>query len=136
MASINLRNLRLGFANIAYKATDKDAEAVRAVPRYQRDADNKQTDVLDGYSVDIISVKGAEQTVKLPITARSSVEHLQKLLADGKTVVRVRFAGFRARAYSMAQENRNLSGISCSADNVEVTSTEAAEDDLDLEIEL
>ena len=62
MASINLRNLRLGFANIAYKATDKDAEAVRAVPRYQRDADNKQTDILDGYSVDIISVRGAEQT--------------------------------------------------------------------------
>lgn len=135
MASINLRNLRLGFANIAYKATDKDAEAVRAVPRYQRDADNKQTDVLDGYSVDIISVKGAEQTVKLPITARSSVEHLQKLLTDGKTV-RIRFVGFRAKAYSMAQESRNISGISCSADNVEVTSTEAAEDDLDLEIEL
>lgn len=135
MSTINLRNLRLGFANIAYKATDKDAEAVRAVPRYQRDADNKQTDILDGYSVDIISVKGAEQTVKLPITARSSVEHLQKLLADGKTV-RIRFIGFCARAYSMAQESRNISGISCSADNVEVTSTEAAEDDLDLEIEL
>lgn len=135
MGSISLKNLRLGFANIAYKPTDKDAEATKAVPRFKIE-NNVRTDVLDGFAVDIIGVKGAEQTVKLPLTAKKAVEEIQKLLADGKTTVRVRFIGFSAKAYSLAREGQNLSGVSCSANDVEITSTEAAEDELDIEIDL
>ncbi len=128
---VPIRYWRMALGNITPKASDRDVEVQKVAPRYKRDAQNQPTEILDGYNLTFLALKGTDQVCKLPLSAKPAVEELQKLLEDGQSLVRVRFKNPVMRAYALNSSNGNglLTGISMSADSFEVTSVEKPEID-------
>lgn len=130
---VPIRYWRITLGCLTPKASDRDVEVQKIAPRYKRGADNKPTEVIEGYNLSFLALKGCEQVVKLPLTAKTAVEELQKLLADKQTIVRVRFNNIVIKPYALISNTSRelLTGISCTADSLEVTSVEKPEvDDL------
>lgn len=127
---VPIRYWRMSLSNIVPKSSDKDVEILSAIPRMKRGVDGKPTEVIEGYNLSFLALKGCDQTVKLPLSAKPAVEELQKLLADKQTIVRVRFNNLIMRAFAINRGDL-MTGISCSADGFEITSVEKPEvDDL------
>lgn len=133
MSTIPIRHWRMALGCITPKASDRDVEVLGASIRYKRGEDGKPTpsSEIDGYNLDFLAIKGCSQTCKLPITAKKSIDDLQKLLADKQTLVRVKFINPVLRPYSMYR-GELFSGISMTADGFETTSIEKPEVDDEL----
>lgn len=131
MSTVGIRHWRMALGCITPKASDRDVEVQSTSIRYKRGEDGKPTSEIEGYNVDFLAIKGCSQTVKLPLTAKKSVEDLQKTLADKQTLVRIKFINPVLKAYSMYR-NELFTGISATADGFEITSTEKPEVDDDL----
>lgn len=128
---VPIRYWRMVLGNITPKASNKDVEVLKVAPRYKRDAQNQPTEILDGYALTFLALKGTDQLCKLPLSAKPAVEELQKLLEDGQSLVRVRLKNPVMRPYALnSSSNGNglLTGISMSADGFEVTSVEKIDD--------
>lgn len=131
MATVPIRHWRMALGCITPKASDRDVEVQSTSIRYKRGEDGKPLAEIEGYNLDFLAIKGASQTCKLPITAKKSIEDLQKLLADKQTLVRVKFINPVLRPYSMYR-GELFSGISMAADGFETTSIEKPEVDDEL----
>lgn len=130
---IPIRFWRMALGNICPKASDRDVEVSGIRTRYVRDTDNNPTSTPEGYNLSFLCLKGFTQTVKLPLTVQPKVEEIEKLLAQ-QAIVRVKFIGLNMRAYAMMQNGEQIVGISATAQDVEITSTEAPEiDDIDVD---
>lgn len=103
--------------------------------RYKRDPETrKPTSEMEGVNVDIIAARGKCQTVKLPITCKDTVEKISEALRNEK-IVKVNFgesgSTLRGRCYAMYANGQLLSGVSCTATEINIVAIEEPEDDLD-----
>ena len=128
MATVPMRYWRIPLGCITPKASDRDVEVVSVSKRYKRDTENRPTDELDGYNLDFLAIKGCTQTIKLGLSAAATVQKIESLIADKQTIVRVKILGYNGRAYAMFRDSL-MSGISITADDVEITSTESVTTD-------
>lgn len=87
--------------------------------RYCRDANGKATNTLDGYNVDIPALGSCIQTVKLPSSAKKTVEQAQKALQEGDIVL-AEFSQFKATAYALLDGARLRSGVSATAEGMSI----------------
>ncbi len=129
---VPIRYWRMVLGNVTPKASDRDVEVQNVAPRFKRDEQNKPTQEIEGYNLSFLAIKGCDQTVKLPLTAKKAVEELEKLLSDKQTIVRVKLNNLAMRAYAMHRNGELFTGISATADGFEITSTEKPEVDTDL----
>lgn len=134
MATVPIRYWRMALGCMTPKASDRDVEIQSTSIRYKRGEDGKATTEIEGYNIDFLAIKGCSQTVKLPLTAKKAVEELQKLLSDKQTIVRVKFNNMVIKPYALISNTSRelLTGISCTADSLEVTSVEKPEVDDEL----
>ena len=128
MATVPMRYWRIPLGCITPKASDRDVEVVAVSKRYKRDADNKPTDEVEGMNIDFLAIKGCIQTCKLAATGTANAEKVAALIADKQTIVRVKFVGYNGKAYAMYRDSLN-SGLSITADDIEITSTETVDAD-------
>lgn len=126
---VPIRHWRMVLGNITPKASDRDVEVQKVAPRFKRDAQNQPIEELEGYNLSFLALKGCDQICKLPLSAKKEVEDIQKLLADGQAIVRVKFINAVLKAYALKSNTTGelLTGISMSADSLEVTSVEKPE---------
>lgn len=134
MATVPIRYWRMVLGNITPKASDRDVEVLKVAPRYKRGADNKPTDATDGFNISILALKGCEQVVKMPLSAKKQVDELEKLLSDKQSIVRVKFGNLVIKPYALKSDMSGelLTGLSCTADSLEITSVEKPEIDAEL----
>lgn len=134
MATVPIRYWRMVLGNITPKASDRDVEVQSVSMRYKRGEDG--TPIMtepDGFNLEVLSLKCSSQTIKLNLSAKKEVEELQKILSDKQTIVRVKFNNLVIKPYALKSNTNGelLTGLSCTADGFEITSTEKPEiDDL------
>lgn len=105
--------------------------------RYKIDPVTKQrTTEQEGFVVDIIALHGKVQSVKLPLDAMSEAiyENIDSAIKAGKTVC-VNFgekaSTLRGRCYAMYANGQLLSGVSCTATEINIVAIEEPEADFD-----
>ncbi len=135
MASLSFRDFDLNQTTITGRRNPTVILDTLRV-RYKMDAETQQrTDVPDGYVADIL-VRNRLQSVKLPLEAVSDVtfKKIDDALINHK-IVKVNFgenaSTLRGRCYALMSGNRLLSGISCTATELNVVSIEDVVDELD-----
>ncbi|MDY5577252.1 MAG: hypothetical protein SPF70_07205 [Lachnospiraceae bacterium] len=100
---------------------------------------NTRTDEIDGYSVDIIAVHGKLQTVKLPVETKATIDKIVTALKNNQ-IVTADFgipSTLRGKCYAMLRNGQLMSGISCTADTINIVKIEdEVEDFTDDEVEL
>lgn len=141
MASLNFRDFDLNQTSITGRRNPTvTLDAFRQ--RYKVDKEtHERTTELEGYVADIIA-RNRVQSVKLPLEAISdnTFKQIQTAL-DSHKIVKVNFGSnastLRGRCYALLNGGRILSGISCTASELNLVSIEEPEDDLDdLDIEI
>lgn len=139
MASPLLRDITLNQTALTGKRKPT-VTVTEARTRYKIDPEtNSRTEEIDGYSVDIIAVHGKLQTVKLPVDTKSTVEKIQTAIKDNQ-IVTADFgtpSTLRGKCYAMIRNGQLLSGISCTADTINIVKIEDelddfADDDIDM----
>ena len=124
---MNLKDLQLGIENIAGR---KDRiQILSAEERYSRDADGKRESTLEGYNFYITSLGGSLQPIKLPLSAKKTYAEAKQALDIGDIVFIGDFRNFKAIAYAISDGNRIRSGVSCSAEDIELKIIHVNEDD-------
>ncbi len=135
MASLTFRDFDLNQTCITGKRNPNvQVDAFR--PRYKMDKETQErTDELEGYVLDILA-RNRVQSVKLPLEAvtEATAKRIQDALSNRK-IVTVNFGAnastLRGRCYALLNSGRLLSGVSCTASELNIVSIEDAEDDLD-----
>jgi len=135
MASLTFKDFDLNQTCITGKRNPNvQVDAIRL--RYKMDRETQErTDELEGYVVDILA-RNRVQSVKLPLEAvtDATVKQIQEALSNRK-IVKVNFGSnastLRGRCYALMNGGRLLSGVSCTASEMNIVTIEDAEDDLD-----
>ena len=101
--------------------------------RFKRDPETrKATEELDGVNVDIVAAKGKSQTVKLPLDCKATTDKIAEALRNNK-VVKVNFgekgSTLRGKCYAMNVNGQLLSGVSCTAQEINIVAIEDLLDD-------
>lgn len=104
--------------------------------RYKMDKETHQrTDEIEGYTVDILA-RNRLQSVKIPFDSISNAvaQQIQDALRDHK-IVKINFGAtastLRGRCYAMLNNGQLISGISCTATELNIVSIEDSVDELD-----
>lgn len=138
MASLLLRDISLNQTAITGKR-NPNVTVTDNRTRYKTDPDtNTRTEEIEGYSVDIIAVHGKPQTVKLPVNVKTTVEKIQTALKNNQ-IVTVDFgtpSTLHGKPYAMLRNNQLMSGISCTAETINIVKIEDELDDFDDTVEL
>jgi len=127
MANLALRDFLLNQTTVTgRRSPEVTVEDVHG--RYKRDPETRQaTDELDGVNVDIIAAKGKIQTVKMPLSVKETTDKIAEALADHKLVT-VNFgekaSTLKGRCYAMLQNGALLSGVSCTATEINIVKIE------------
>lgn len=102
---------------------------------------NQYTDEVDGYVADIVA-RNRIQSVKLPLDAvdDATVNQIQQAIESHK-VVKINFGAsastLRGRCYALLNAGRILSGVSCTATELNVVSVEEPDDDfVDIDLDI
>lgn len=107
--------------------------------RYKIDkSSGTRTDEIDGYNVVINAAHGKLQTVKLPLDVAETVEKIADAIRNSK-VVTINFgipSTLRGRCYAMIRNGELLSGVSCTASEINIVSIDEMDDFDDADIEL
>jgi hypothetical protein len=138
MATLLLRDISLNQTAITGKR-NPNVIVTDTRTRYKIDPDTStRTNDVEGYSVDIIAVHGKPQTVKLPLDTKTTVEKIEAALKNNQ-IVTVEFgtpSTLRCKPYAMYRNNQIMSGLSCTADIINIVKIEDELDDFDDDIEL
>jgi hypothetical protein len=131
MATLQLRDLSLNQTTITGKR--KPTVIVTDTrPRYKIDKETQsKTDIVEGYSVDIIALHGKPQTVKLPPDTLATIEQIKTALNSNK-IVTVDFgtpSTLRGKPYIIPRNDQCISGISCTAETINIVKIEDELDD-------
>lgn len=125
---IRLSYLRIPLGSMTPKASDKDVEVINVKTRYEQGTDGKpDLEKPLGYSLEFLGIKACTQNVKLPLTAKTSVEKIKELI-DAQCTVRCKFESMDSRIYEIRNADNTTVVLSCKADDVEITSTESLDD--------
>jgi len=132
MPTVGIRDFELNQTTLlGRRTTYATVEAVH--DRFKRDPETKQaTTELDGVNVDVVAVKGKIQTVKLPASCKETCDKITEALKEHK-VVKVNFgektSTLRGKCYAMLNNGQLLSGVSCTAQEINIVAIEDLLDD-------
>ena len=133
MATLILRDISLNQTNITGRRKP-DVTVTDTKIRYKIDTTtNTRTDDIEGYAVDIIAIHGKPQTVKLPLDTKETVEQIKTALKKNQ-IVTVNFgipSTLRGKCYAMLRNGQIMSGVSCTADTINIFKIEDELDDFD-----
>jgi hypothetical protein len=130
--SIRPHDIVLNQTNITGKR--KPTVLVDAVSkRYKIDKETqKRTDEVEGVNVDIIAAHSMVQTVKLPLSVSATCDEIADALRNNK-IVSIDFgkpSTLRGKCYAMLRNGQLVSGVSCTADTINIVSIEDDSDEM------
>lgn len=136
MATIVPKDIQLNATNITgSKSQEYLVDGFR--DRYKIDKVTKtRTEELEGYSVDIRALKGAVQTVKLPLNVDATViEQIREAVKADKDVT-ISFgkpSTLRGKFYALLNNGALVQGVSCTASKIEIISIKDSADEFEEE---
>jgi hypothetical protein len=134
MPNLPLRDIGVGINTITGRKVNVQS-VVEVHKRFKIDPNTQQrTPELDGYGVDIIAIHGRTQTVKLSKEHAEIIEKISAALREHK-LVKINFgepSTLRGRCYAMNSNGQLLSGVSCTATEINILAIE--DDDIDYDV--
>lgn len=133
--TLELRNINLNQTNITGRRNPV-VQVIETRTRYKIDPQTRQrTDELDGFTVTILAALSRPQDVKVPIETENVIKQIDDALRDEKQVF-VTFgtpsSTLRGKPYAMINSSGKLvSGISCTATEIQISRIEDNIDDFD-----
>ena len=125
----NLRNLRVGLANVAPTTNAKGLVVNGVRESYETDADGTRTGIVKEYIIDCAGYRGATLPVKFPVEVKDKFLALKHDLDTSDVMVTISFKNLKLTPFALlTKQNTVLSGVSAKADDFEIISSNA--DDL------
>lgn len=131
----NLRNLRVGLANVAPTTNAKGLVVNGVREAYETDANGNRTDIVKEYIIDCAGYRGATLPVKFPVSIKDKFLSLKHDLDTSDVMVTISFKNLKLTPFALlTKQNTVLSGVSAKADDFEILSSNADDILLDEDI--
>lgn len=131
----NLRNLRVGLANVAPTTNAKGLVVNGVREAYETDANGNRTDIVKEYIIDCAGYRGATLPVKFPVSIKDKFLSLKHDLDTSDVMVTISFNNLKLTPFALlTKQNTVLSGVSAKADDFEILSSNADDILLDEDI--
>ena len=128
----NLRNLRVGLANVAPTTNAKGLVVNGVREAYETDANGNRTDIVKEYIIDCAGYRGATLPVKFPVSIKDKFLSLKHDLDTSDVMVTISFKNLKLTPFALlTKQNTVLSGVSAKADDFDIVSTNTDDFDID-----